>query len=404
MFFTRRLYMDFASSTPLHFSVAFAMLRAFLVYGNPSSPHQEGRAARSLVEHARERVARALHTRPETLIFTGSGTESNVSALIGFVEALVERGAEYRDLHLVVSDIEHPSVVEPVRVLMKKGVEVSFVSPTPDGIITPEAVRAALTSNTVLVSVVAVQSEIGQIQPLKDIAHMLERWRKEHSHSLAERIPECPFPVFHSDASQGSLFVDLSPERLGVHLATYDAQKIQGPKGVGVLYKHSRVPLAPLIPGGSQERKIRAGTENTLAIVGCGAAFTYAAKKRIDRAARVAKVRDYFIAELKRLVPHSEVNGGMKRRIANNVHISIPDTDGDFLAVLLDARGVTVSPRSACIASGTNSKTIETLGKGSSLSRGTLRFTFGPSVSRRDARRAVRALKSALSVIHVTKT
>jgi len=140
MFFKKRLYMDFASATPLNRRVVRSMTRAFRAYGNPSAPHEEGRVAKNLLENARMAIARVLHVRPETLYITASGTESNNTALVGFIEALVARGASYADLHVVVSDIEHPSVIEPVRMLEKKGVQVSYVSPNSDGIITPEAV------------------------------------------------------------------------------------------------------------------------------------------------------------------------------------------------------------------------------------------------------------------------
>lgn len=403
MFFKPRLYMDYASSTPLSLSVVWAMARALFAYGNPSSPHAEGRRARGLVERARRDIARVLSVRPETLYFTGSGTESNVLATVGFIEELVSRGASYADLHMVTSAFEHPSILEPLKTLEKKGVALSYVEPTKEGSITAEAVVSALMPNTVLVTITAVQSEIGQVQPLRDIAHALRAYREHNAHPLAERVPECAFPVFHADASQGSLFLDLSPERLGVDMATYDAQKIEGPKGIGLLYKHSRVPLAPVIPGGSQERKRRAGTEHVLGIVGFARAFVDAARMRRGRATRVARVRDFFVKELRTSLPEAVVNGGMKKRIANNVHISVPGADGDYLAVLMDTEGIAVSPRSACIAGGTASGTVRALGGDESHSLGTLRFTFTPSVSKRDARRAVHALVRASALARGTQ-
>ncbi len=395
--------MDYASSTPLTREVRRAMRRALSAYGNPSAPHEEGRRAKKLIEDARAAIARALTVRPETVYFTGSGTESNGMAIFGFIEALVERGATYSDLHIVVSEFEHPSVLEPIAYFIKKGVAVSYVRPTEDGIITPEAVHAEIKPETVFVSVVSVQSELGQIQPLKDISRIVEKIQGARTQKNQHRVPECPLPILHTDASQGLMYVDVSPERLGVDMASYDAQKIGGPKGVGVLYKHSRVPLVPLIRGGSQERKLRAGTENVVGIVGMAVAFVGAEQGRKERSARVSAVREYMRALLQKIVPDVEVNGGMKHRIANNLHVSVPASDGDYLAVLMDREGVSVSPRSACIASGTSSKAVSLLGKSEEAARGTLRFTFSPHVSKRDVRRAVRALARARRIIDTKK-
>jgi len=398
MFGRKRLYMDFASATPLHPRVARAMRRALLVYGNPSSPHREGREAKALLENARTEIARTLSIKSESLIFTGSGTESNNLALHGVIEALAQRGVRYENLHIVVSDFEHPSIKEPVRFLEKRGVSVSYVPPTHDGLITPEAVRARIRPETVLVSVAAVQGEIGTIQPIQDIALMLNQFRTARGQSAQLFAQEASFPILHSDASQ-SLFVNLSPNRIGADMASYDAQKIMGPKGIGALYKHSSVPLAPCMRGGSQERRLRAGTENVVGAAGMARAMEFAVESRNERIKRVISVRDYFVSLLAREIPQAAINGGMKQRIANNLNISIPGADGDYLAVLMDSEGVSVSPRSACIASGTASRSVAALGKTEAEAKGTVRFSFSPWVTKRDARRAVRALKKSIAVV-----
>lgn len=397
----RRVYMDFASSSPVHRDVIRAMNIALRSFGNPSAPHSEGRKARELLEDARTSVARSLAVRPESIYFTGSGTESNNLAVYGVVEALVKRGANYQDLHIISTSFEHPSLLEPLRHLERKGVSVTYLDPTPDGVVTANMVQKHVTEKTILVSIVAVQSEIGAIQPLKEIAHTLEPFRSKRTQKAQKLIPEAPFPVFHTDASQGSLFVNLSPDRLGVDMASYDAQKIMGPKGVGVLYKHSAVSLAPFIRGGSQERKLRPGTPNVYGAVGMARALELAVKNRKTVTPQVERVRDYAIQELQKRIPDVVVNGGMKKRIANNIHISIPGTDGDYLAVLMDSHGVSISPRSACIASGELSHSVQSLGKSDEEARGTIRFSFAPWVSKSDVDFAIKALERSLAVVDV---
>lgn len=316
-----------------------------------------------------------LGVKADELTFTASGTESNNLA-VGWVPS----GA-----HIITSAFEHPSIAEPIKALGKRGVAVSYVQPSAEGIITPEAVQKLLRPETALVSIVAVQSEIGTIQPLKEISRMLE---KHNSRA-----------VLHTDSCQGPLWLDVSPHALGADVASYDAQKIMGPKGVGLLWRRSSVMLEPVVRGGGQERKLRPGTENTVGIAGMAAAFELAAKGRSQRARKVEEVRDYFVELLKKEIPRAEVNGSMKHRVANNVHISIPGADGDYLAVLLDTRGIAVSPRSACSADESLSEAVLALGKSDAHAHGTLRFTLGPSVTKSDARRAVHALKDALKII-----
>lgn len=394
----KRLYMDFAAATPLHPIVLKEMTKGLAVYGNASAPHQEAREARALIEDARVRIARTLSVKADDLIFTASGTESNNLAVYGVIESLLRKGVAAESLHIIASEFEHPSL-DQISVWERKGVQVSYVQPNEEGIITPEAVAKLIRPETALVSITAVQSEIGQIQSLKDIARVLEPYRKERKQTVQDVFPETNFPMFHTDASQSSLFVDLSPDRLGVDIASYDAQKIMGPKGVGLLYKDSAVSLEPLMCGGRQERGLRPGTENVAGIMGMAKAFELASTGREQRVNQVTKVRDHFIALLEKEIPNVQINGGIKNRIANNVNISIPGTDGDYLAVLMDKHGVAVSSRLACIQSGTPSKTITALGKGEEEAIGTLRFSFEPSVTKKDVEKALQALKASLAIV-----
>lgn len=394
--------MDFAAATPTHPAVVREMMKGIKTYANPSAPHQEAREARALVEDARIRIARVLSAKPEHLYFTGGGTEANNLAVHGAIEALIIKGAKPEDLHIIASGFEHPSLGDPVAAWTRRGVKISLVEPNEEGIITPEAIKKLLRPETALVSIVAVQSEIGQIQPLKDISRVLAPLRDGRAQTMQHFFPETAFPIFHTDASQSSLYVDVSPDRLGVDMATYGAQKILGPKGVGLLYKKSTVTLDPGVRGGRQERGLRPGTENLSGILGMAKAFELAIKGREARVKRVTAVRNYFVSLLQKELPEIEVNGGMKHRIANNLNISVPGADGDYLAVLMDKEGVAVSARSACIASSGTSKAVAALGKGEKIAMGTLRFSFGPHVTKREVRRAVNALKASLKVIENT--
>ena len=396
----KRIYMDFAAATPLHPQVVQEMVSALGYYGNPSASHTEGRHAKELLESARTRIARVLGTKASDLYITGSGTESNNLALLGFIQALIGRGAQASALHVIVSAFEHSSAHDAADALEALGVQVTRVYPNEDGIITPEVVQQAVTPQTVLVSIIAVQSEIGVIQPLKDIARMLELVREKRLQTTQSLIPEMALPVLHTDASQSLLFLDLAPERLGVHMATYDAQKCMGPKGVGLLYRDPNIPLQSLLYGGKQERGVRPGTENIAGAVGMAVAFEYAKQHREHNVQHATTLRDYFFTILENELPDVEVNGSIKKRIANNVHISLPHVDADYLTILMDAEGIAVSPRSACmITPKTPSKTVLALGKSETLAQGTLRFTFGPDTTKSDIRRTVDALKRSLAVI-----
>jgi cysteine desulfurase len=394
----KRLYMDFAAATPLHPSVEKEMIRGLFLYGNPSGPHHEARAARAAIDEARTRIAKVLMVKPDDVMFTSGGTEGNNLALSGVLAYMVASGMDPRDMHVITSAFEHSSVERPLAHWSECGVRVSYVKPNADGVVTKEAVEALLSPETVLVSIMAVQSEIGQLQPLKDIARSIASYREKNTSIFNDRVPEARFPIFHSDASQSLLFVDLAPDRLGVDVATYDAQKNMGPKGAGVLYKKSWVPLAPLIRGGTQERGLRPGTENVAGILGMARAFEYAAAAREARVTRVSAVRNYCVTLLQKEIPEVEINGGFAERIANNIHVSIPGVDGDYLAVLMDQEGIAVSARSACIAAGTPSRTILSLGKTAEQATGTLRLSFAPWVTRREVRRMVRALKKSVAL------
>ncbi len=395
-----RVYLDNASATPVHPKVAHAVYAALEeLAGNPSAPHEEGRRAYEALEESRTRIARSLTVKAEELIFTSGGTEANNIAILGLIEALHARGALYENLHVVTTSIEHSSIIETLRLLEKRGVAVTYVDPDFDGIVRTEEIIYALRPETALVTMAHVNSEVGTIQPLATIRTEINRWKTRETSSLKTFAPETSFPIFHVDAAQSPLYLEAGPHAFGADMVSYDAQKLRGPKGVGVLYRNFSVPLQPIWGGGTQERGIRPGTENVHGIVGAGIAFTLAHEGREKRATRISELRNYLIELIRTAVPSAELLGHPKRRIANNAFFTIPNVSGDYLAVLMDKEGIAVSPRSACVGTGgALSHVALVLTKDKEKAKGTIRFSLGPDSTQVDIERAVRALKRVVSV------
>ncbi|MEN9390434.1 MAG: hypothetical protein RLZZ283_534 [Candidatus Parcubacteria bacterium] len=374
----KRVYLDWASAAPLAPRVVREMQKVLSVFANPSSVHAEGQAAAADLRHARERIARSLNTKPEELVFTSGGTEANHLAIVGTLRALATPGT-----HCITSSIEHASVMTAFQWLEGMGVRVSYVDPDSEGRISVEAVRALVTDSTMLVSLAHVNSEIGVVQPIPDIGRLLKKMNKKI--------------IFHVDAAQSPLYFDASPHTLQADLVSYDAQKIMGPKGAGVLYRDFSVPLMPIIGGGSQERGMRPGTENPLAAIGASYAFELAADGRKARALKVLKLRDALIDAVLKGVPGAVLTGSRRQRSPNNAHFHFAHVDGDYLTVLMDAEGVAVSPRSACAGSGgVRSDVVYALTQDDDLSRGTIRFSLGPTTTSADIKKALAALKKVL--------
>lgn len=369
---TKRVYLDAAAATALTPKVAKVYVRALALYGNPSAPHAEGRAARDAIEHARTQIARSLNVKPEELLITSGGTESNNLALHG-----VAKG------HVITTTLEHSSVAHASDRLVERGVRVSRVAPDKSGLVSVDEVLKEVRPQTTLVSLHHVQSECGVVQRVKDIALAVKKVN--------------PKIVVHVDAAQSPLWLECSPHTLGADLCTYDAQKVGGPKGVGVLYRSFDIPLTALMGGGTQERGLRPGTENTAAIVAAGVAFEEAKKGRKERVTKVTQLRDVLAQKIRELVPEAVVLGSLKRRVANNLFLAIPGVDGDYLAVLMDTEGVAVTPRSACLGSGgALSETAYALTHDESLARSTIRFSLTPTTTKSDVDRAARALAKVL--------
>lgn len=397
---SNRIYLDNASATPVDPRVARAVYAALEeLPGNPSAPSLEGRAAYDALTLARERIARSLSVKSEEITFVSGGTEANNLALQGLVEGMHARGASYDALHIVTTSIEHSSILKTLKLLEGKGVSVSYVDPDFDGIVRATSILEAVREDTVLVTVAHVNSEVGTIQPLSEIHTELTRWKARGLSVLSTYVPEASFPLFHVDAAQSPLYLDAGPHVFGADMVSYDAQKIRGPKGVGMLYRDFSVPLAPLFGGGTQERGLRPGTENVASIVGASVAFELAKEGRAAREARVRELRDYLVELVTKKIPEAELLGHPKRRIANSALFTIPQVDGDYLAVLMDERGVAVAPRSACVGTGGAVSHVALVLTGDQeKAKGTIRFSLGVETAQIDIERAVTAFKDSVQI------
>lgn len=383
-----RVYLDHAATTPVLDEVVEVVARTMRRVGNASSLHSEGREARRIVEESRERIAAALRVRPSEVVFTSGGTESDNLAVKGTYAARV--AADPRRDRLVVSGIEHHAVLDPVEHLVAhEGARVTWVEPDAEGLVTPEALAAAMAADggpetVALVSVMWANNEVGTVQPVAQLAEIA------HEHGI---------PV-HSDAVQalGQVPLDLSVVDLGV----ITGHKIGGPLGAGVLTAGRDQSPVPLTHGGGQERQLRSGTLDIPGIAGLAEAVAHAAEHQASHARHLAVLRDELITGALALDADITVSGpwaagDVERRLPGNVHLRVPDCEGDSLLYLLDAAGIACSTGSACQAGVPRpSHVLLAMGVPHEQARGALRFTLGHGSSRDDVRALLAALPAAL--------
>src|SRR3989338_1525216 len=354
------IYLDNAASTPIDLRVKKVMSKAGNFYGNPSSFNDIGRIAAENLKESRLVIAKFLSAHPDEVVFTSSGSEANSFAIQGiarnFQFSIFNFKKTYKiqetrfKPHIVTTRIEHPSVLKMVKHLEKEGFDATYLSVDKEGFINIGELGKSLRPETILVSVMYANNEIGTIQPIAEVFKAIKNFRNENMEisrykniSLYEK-----FPIFHTDACQAAEYLDMNVNNLGVDLLTFNGAKIYGPKGVAVLYKKRGIGLAPLIYGGDQEYGLRAGTENLPAIAGLAKALSLVDKRG---GARVSKLRDYLLFKIKRIIPEVMINGpGGEKRLPNNINISIPNLDSENLLLELDKYGICASSGSACMA------------------------------------------------------
>lgn len=378
----KRIYLDYAAATPLDPRVLQKMM-PFLEkdFGNPSSVHEEGRQAKSVVEQARKEVAGILGAAPDEIIFTGSGTESAALALMGTMHM-------YPHGHIVTTALEHAAVLENVPYLRNRTYAATVVDAGKDGAVQPKHIADALRKETVLVSVVYVNSEVGSIKPLSAIARIVRKERQRRKEA-GENMPL----YFHTDACQAAEYMPLFVPRLGVDMLTLNGSKIYGPKGIGVLYKRRGIQLAPLWKGGGQEHNLRSGTEHVAGIVGFAEALRIAEKRKQKEYARMVRLQRYFINQLRRLVPQAVLQGPSAGalRVPHNINAAVPGISAETLVLYLDEHGVAASSGSAC-ASNRHGSDAKTKSEG-------VRFTMGRHTTHADIDYAVSAFRDSIETL-----
>lgn len=364
----KEIYLDNAAATPIGKRVQKEMARAMKFYGNPSSFNDAGRRAREELEKARKIVAGFLGADASEIVFTNSGSEANNLAIFGIA-------SKFKKGEIITTPIEHPSILEPVKFLAgNPDFSLRFLSVNKDGFVDPEELSTLINLKTLLVSVMYANNEIGTIEPIKKISQLIRNFRRKNDRD---------YPLFHVDACQAAEYLDMNVQNLEVDLLTFNGSKIYGPRGIGVLYVRRGVSLNPIIRGGEQEKNRRAGTENTAAIMGLAKAVTLINSKE---AQRVARLRDYFLERIKKILPETRINGPEgSARLPNNINISIPNLSSENLLLELDKYGIYAGSGSACTSHAVEpSHVLEAIGVEKKYLNGALRFSLGRQTTKGD--------------------
>ena len=355
----RRVYLDHSATTPVRPEVLEAML-PFLkdeAFGNPSTIYSYGREAKKALDEAREKVANLVGARPEEIFFTSGGTEADNLALIGTAAANEKKGR-----HIITSSIEHHAVLHTAQYLLRHGFKVTFLPVTPEGLVRVEDVEKAITDETILISVMHVNNEVGTIQPIKEIGKLAR-----------ERGI-----TFHTDAVQSVGKIPVNVDELGVDLLSASGHKIYGPKGIGCLYIRKGTKINPILYGGAQERKRRPGTENMPGIVGFGRAAELAGQELASEMERLQGLRDKLIDGILSRIEDVQLNGDPRQRVATNANFSFRYVEGESMLLSLDMKGICASSGSACTSGSLDpSHVLLAMGIPHEVAHGSVRMTLG---------------------------
>ncbi len=421
----KHIYLDYAASAPVASEVLRAMGPYFAEkFGNPGSLHSFGQEAIAAIDASREGIAKAIGADFREIIFTGSATEANNLALRGVLKEYRIRNLEFRGAEkgkkeveslnpqsyilnprIIVSSIEHESILETARDLEHDGVEVIYLPVERGGIVNLEKLKSALNERTILVSIMYANNEIGTIEPISEIAKLVQEFRIQNLEFRKSQNPKSyilspiSYPLFHADAAQAFQFLDCNAQNLGMDLMTLSAHKTYGPKGIGALYVRDGTKLGSVTTGGSQEFGLRSGTENVPLIVGFAKAMELVMNVREQEAKRIAGFRDHFFAELTKIYPKAKSNGPEKdsERLPNILNIYFPDYESQDLLTKFDLAGLAVSAGSACRSRAVESSyVIEALGYSKDRAKRSIRFSFGRPTTEKDVERALGVIKQSL--------
>ncbi|RJR31042.1 cysteine desulfurase [Candidatus Parcubacteria bacterium] len=380
----RKIYFDHSATTPVDNRVWLKMKPFYLKnYGNAGSIHSFGQQALKAVEESRKTVADFLNCFGEEIYFTSGATEANNLALGGVFRTVQKK---WRNPHIIISKIEHPSVLGPAAELKKQGAQISFLEVTNKGLVRPEELKKLIRKNTVLVSVMYVNNEIGTIQPIARIGKILGQLNKKRDDKI----------YFHTDAVQAANYCDLDVNKLKVDLLTLSGHKIYGPKGIGVLYVKKGTVLAALEFGGHQERGLRPGTQNVPGIAGLAEAVRQIRKNKKNNR-KIKQLRDYLIKGILK-IPQSQLNGDLAARIPSNINVTFKNAEGESILMLLDIAGIAVSTGSACSSGSLEpSHVLTAIGVPKEMSHGSLRITLGKYNTKKEADKLLLILPEIIS-------
>jgi cysteine desulfurase len=379
----QRIYLDHNATTPVHPAVLEAMLPYFgPEFGNPSSAHHFGQRASQAIEAARESVAALIGARSSEIVFTSGGTEADNAAIFGVVGRVLRAQGKSATApcHVVTTAIEHDAVLNASRALEERGASVTYVPVGRSGIVSLEAIRAAVRPETALISVMHANNEIGTLQPIEEIG----------------RLAAEAGILFHTDAVQSAGKIPVDVNRLGVDLLSLSAHKFYGPKGVGALFVRKGVQIDPLLRGGQSERGRRAGTENVAAIVGLGKACELARSEMSDAFAGVSELRDLLENSLLARIPGARVNGDPGRRVPNTSSLMLPGVESESLIIALDLAGLACSAGAACSSGAVDPSHVLTA-IGLTEARASLRLSVGRMNTRQEIDRAVELIAAAVA-------
>lgn len=396
-----KIYLDNAASTAPDKAVLKAM-RPFLegFYGNPSSLHQMGQSAREAIETARGQVAEILGARPQEIIFTSGGTESVNLAIQGTAKAYATKF--HKIGHIIVSAIEHEAVLECVKALSNYGWQVDFLPVDKTGVVDPNQLKKLIKQNTTLVSVMYANNEVGTIQPVPEIGSVISAVNRERAKKTIPPI------LFHTDACQAGGSLSLDVTKLKVDMLTLNGSKINGPKGVGILYVKSGTLIEPIIYGGGQERGLRSGTENTPGIIGFGAAIKIAQSKKTKSIKTLLQLQTYLENKLVK-IPGLQINGPRNTKASLNklpgtINFSVQGVEGEALMLYLDAAGFAVATGSACTTGSTDpSHVLLAMAVTPELAKSTIRVTLSTSLTKTQVNKFINVLTKTIVMLRNTQ-
>ena len=374
-------YLDYAAATPMDPAVLEAMQPYFSIdFYNPSATYLPAQKVAKDIEAARSQVAGLLGVKPSELYFVAGGTEANNLAIHGVMQ-------QYPNGHMIVSAIEHESVLKPA-----EDYRHTLAPCGTDGIVDVKALEKAVKDDTVLISIMYANNEIGTVQPLREIAEIVEKARKIR----ITKGNETPL-YFHTDACQAGAYLDIHANRLGLDMMSLNGGKIYGPKQSGVLFVKAGIVLRSQITGGGQESGLRSGTENVPAIIGFAKALELAQRNRQEETKRLSSLQQLFIDQLKEKIPIAVINGSLKRRLPNNVHLTISGYDNERLLLELEEKGILAAAGSACSASSEEpSHVLKAIGVSGKDAQASLRFSAGKLTTQKDVIHAVNSLAACL--------